>query len=146
MQDLFIIDHRARCRHCGEKPTYYSTTIGLSYHTMDAPGAARGGHRFKQDIKRYRNRDDIEFMPEKLVRRNSIRGVASVSSFDMKKDPRKWATARTLVMCPCGQSTWMYPYGENGALSLNRKLGNDVFNTKYIKTRYWGPAHNIGRY
>lgn len=146
MKDLFIIDHRARCHHCGGKPTYYSTTIGISYYTLGTPGVARGGHRFKQDIKGYRNRDNVDFAPEKLVRWNSIRGVASLSTFDMKKDPNKWATARTLVMCSCGQTTWMYPYGENGACSQNRKLGNNVHNTQYIKTRYWGPSHNIGRF
>jgi hypothetical protein len=136
-QDIIVIDHRTRCKFCGDYAAYYTNTIGLSYTGYYNP---RGSNRALQDLSSYSQRDDKEYDYDKLLRENSIRGVCNASSYIFKIHKESWGSYRVLVSCKCGQSTWMFPGPSSDPLPNNRKLKGNFY--KYPE-RVWLANTNV---
>lgn len=135
--DIFVIDHRTRCKACGDTAAHYTNIIGVPYHSTYN---VRGSHRALQDLDSYSLRDDKEFDYDKLLRENSVRGVASTSSFIFKRFKDDWGSYRVLVSCKCGQSTWMFPGPHADPNPNNRKLRGNFY--KYPQ-KFWLPDINV---
>lgn len=116
----FICDRRTRCKHCLGKPEYITNLVGVTYHNLEW-NRGNGSHRAQYDKQTYRLRDEKEYDYDKLLRENSLRGVASFSSFIVKKQRDSWGSYRLMISCKCGLSKWMYPGPTNDQLMLNRK-------------------------
>jgi hypothetical protein len=115
----FICDRKTRCKYCFGKPTHIKRVAGLSYHSLDL--GRHGSNRAAYDLKNYRLRDDKEYYYDKLMRKNSVRGVASFSTFIIKKQRDQYGILRFIVSCECGLSHWMYPGQSDDDAFLNRK-------------------------
>lgn len=132
----FICDRRTRCKHCLGKPEYITNLAGLSYHSPEWHAVAcHGSARAISDKTYYRFRDDREYDYGKLMRENSVRGVASFSSFIVKKQKDQWGNYRQVISCKCGLSAWMYPGPTADQNFLNRK--------KHITISHYKPRRII---
>lgn len=117
---IVIIDHRARCKHCGSLPAYHTNTIGIGYHNQDN---YRGSNKVEQNWGCKTSISNVKF----IMRTNSIAGTCSTSSFLFKKHKIGVGSYRILISCKCGQSIWMFPGPCDEALPLNRKLKGNFY-------------------
>lgn len=133
----FLIDHRTRCAKCAGMPKFYTTCIGISYSIPKVSGSGswmQGISRAKYDLSRYPNRDRPVYYKGKSLRSNSIRGVASVSSWALKINKEDTNYIRIYISCECGHSTWLFRGENSDTNSRNRKLQNEY--TKYPRRRF----------
>ncbi len=121
---FYVMDHRARCKHCGKKPAFYSYTHGANYSSIRS---IKGVNRFMTDVRylpdlnhyltESEKIDDKEFM-----RRVNVRGVCSMNPILFKRKPGGFASYRIIFTCECRQSIWMFPVNSFDDNYANRKL------------------------
>lgn len=137
------VEHRARCKHCGTKPLYYTNVFGQVYHL---PNEAKGTvGRTNKAYSDYRDRpwqSNRSYFHENYLRSNGIRGTAVTSSWYFKKTKSHWGGYRIMLSCKCGYSTWMFQITGDAETWL-RLPGLDLKKYKY-RTRLEDP--NIGKY
>jgi len=114
-----IIEHRARCSRCGDCAEYYSTIMGITYHTEHSLTTENSP---KYDMENYSKRGDYPYDYSKLLRENSIGGTVAVSSFIFKRIKDNSGSYRVVISCQCGQSTWMFTGPTSDPNLVNRKL------------------------
>ena len=139
------VEMRARCKFCGSKPEYYTTTFGSMYHTPNGWGGQTVGssNRFKYDWYSRKRRDKKEYPLGKLMRWNSLKGAIRTSSKYFKKNKDNFGGYRLLLSCHCGETTWMFEMSFDQDI-LNRQL-LVWFDDKYPKRRFLEDA-NIETY
>jgi len=130
----FICDRRTRCKHCLGFPEYITNLASLQYHNPEWSGG-RGHNRGVADRYTYRFKDEIEYDLNHLMRWNSQRGTASISSYKMKNQKDQWGGYRQVVSCKCGLSLWMYPGPTSNKNFLNRK--------KHISITHYRRRHSL---
>jgi len=136
--EIVIIDHRARCKYCGDLPSYYTNTIGIGYHTFDS---IKGTNKPQQRLTFLSEKEEGQNLNYKtILRNNSIQGTCSTSSFFFKKHKEGLGTYRILITCKCGESVWMFPGPCDDPLPKNRTLRGDFY--KYPQ-RYWMKDFNV---
>lgn len=126
-REIVVLDHRCRCRYCGDYVSKYCAAIGVSYSTSTY---IRGTNKGQRD---YNNRDTYDTTTSygKLLRENSLRGSGPASSFLFKKHKDIYGSYRYIVYCECGNSTWMFAGPDLDPNQNNRKLDSNYFKYEY---------------
>src|SRR5277367_1661733 len=125
--DIFIIDHRTRCKVCGDKATNYTTYPGIPYAWISNIKGGYSGDRAKTDLESYHLRGDKEYDYSKLLRKNSIRGVCSSNPYLFKRNKCSYGSYLVLISCKCGESTWMFAGPSDDPNINNRKLKGNIY-------------------